>query len=206
MIKHESFVNIHIKDRTLFDRIFDATTLKAFIKNIEKEMETSYDTTFKNTFDTKYNFLGDMFEIFAECFFTLLKADNRIGICNYIPTKKTEDNGVDGYGIGFDGKPATVQVKFRGNPTEELTERDIKNFGFQSVINFNVDKDTKTNLVIFTSAAGLHWHTSTNVFQGRMRSINYEMISSIVDNNKCFWFSLKELVQESKNFYFSSNV
>lgn len=133
----------------------------------------------------------------------MLSGDNRVGICSYVPTKKSEDNGVDGIGIGIDGKPASVQIKYRGNPTEELLERDIKNFGYQSIVRYNVDKDTKTNMIIFTSAKGLHWHTDANVFLGRMRTINNEMISSLIDNNKCFWLSLNQLISNSIKTHFN---
>lgn len=200
MIQHESFVDIHLKDPTLFKRLFDCQTFSTFLKNIERE-STGFEK-FKETFETKYNLIGDLFEIFAESFFKIQQGDNRVGICKYSPTDKAGDNGVDGVGVGIDGNPATVQVKYRGNPSEELLERDIKNFGYQSLVRYNVDKDTKTNMVIFTSAKGLHWHTDTNVFLGRMRTINNEMISSIVDNNMCFWISLNELIQESIKFYF----
>lgn len=205
MIKHESFVDICIKDPTLFDRMFETTSFKQLLRNMDTEMSTRYDL-FKDTFQTKYNFIGDLFEIFAECFFTVLKSDNRVGIFGYEPTKKTDDNGVDGFGIGIDGKPATVQVKYRGNSVSELKERDIKNFPFQSVKKYKVDIDTKTNMVIFTSSAGLNWYSESNVFDNSMRVINHEMISKLVDNNQCFWLAVKELLQESKNFYFKKTV
>jgi hypothetical protein len=197
MIQHESFLNICLKDKALLDRCFNTLTLKDFLKNIEKETESTYESIFKNTFETRHNMIGDLFEIFAECFFTILQGDNRAGVFDYKPGKKSDDNGVDGYGIGIDGKPATVQVKYRGNVEIELKERDIKNFGFQSIIMYGVDKDTSTNMIVFTSAKGLHWHTESNVAQGRIRTINNETISKMIDNNHCFWLAAQKLITDS---------
>lgn len=196
MISHTSFLNVSLKDKTLIHRVFDVTTLKGLIKNIEKEASVN-EELFKKTFKTKYNFIGDLFEIFAEIFFHIHSGDNRVGVFNYKPAPPDTDNGVDGFGIGIDGKPATVQVKFRSNLSDELKERDIKNFGFQSIILYDVDKNTKTNMVIFTTSNGLHYHTADQVFQGRMRTINGDMISKMIDNNQCFWLAAHQLINES---------
>lgn len=201
-LQHLSFVTIYQKDPGLLNRVFNVSTLNDLLKNIEAETAKHYDNVFSNTFETNYNLIGDLFEIFAECFFLLLQSDNRVGCFNYTPGNPLDDNGVDGYGIGIDGKPATVQIKYRGNPLEELKERDLKQFGFQSIVSYNVDKDTKQNMIVFTTASGLHWHTEDNVFLNRVRNINRKVISSIVDNNQCFWLGVKELLKNSEMFYF----
>lgn len=193
---HETFLEIVLKDRNFFSFLEGIHDLDSYTKAIEKISEKELDK-YSVLFETKYNFIGDLFEIFAEAFFVLNKADNRIGIYGYVPVEKSEDNGVDGKGIGFDGKPATVQIKFRGNPNEELHERDIKNFGYQSIVGFGVDKDTKTNMMVFTTAKGMHWYTESNVFLNRIRTVDRSMISSMVDNNECFWIGFRDMVKNT---------
>ena len=104
-------------------------------------------------------------------------------------------NGVDGNGIGFDKLAATIQMKFRHDPTYELTERDLKQFYSQSIMNYGVDKDTKQNLIIFTNCAGLHWYTDSNVFSGKLRVINGKNIQALTDENFPFWESCRNEIK-----------
>ena len=191
MITHTSLVNLFNKDNTIFDKLFkDTTTLSKLSRNIIKISKDFDKLAYKDTNKVK----GDLFEIFAECFFKILSADNRIGVYDYKPAPPNDDYGVDGIGQGMDEKPLTVQVKFRSNEMTELVESDIKQFGMQSIVEFGVDKDTKTNMIVFTNAKGLHWITQTKVFSGRVRCLGYEQISHLVDNNSVFWKLVNDLV------------
>jgi hypothetical protein len=191
-IEHSSFLNILLKDSTFFERLFSSKSLDEFIKKMKKEDFSKF------SFIDEHKFRGDVFEIFAEVFFKIHQGDNRVGIYNYSPVPPREDNGVDGVGLGIDGTPATVQVKFRSDETYLLKERDIKNFPYQSIIEYDVDKNTKTNMLIFTTSAGLHYYTEGNVFKGRIRAITKKEISRMIDNNECFWLAARELISVSK--------
>jgi CRISPR/Cas system-associated endoribonuclease Cas2 len=105
--------------------------------------------------------------------------------------------GVDGFGIGMNELPLTIQVKFRSDSTTELIEKDIKQFAFQSIVEYNVDKDTRTNMIVFTNSKGLHWITESKVFSGRVRSIGYDIISQLIDNNSVFWRELNDLIKQT---------
>jgi hypothetical protein len=120
-------VKLSLKNKLCFIDLFKGVeTYKEFATRIDKLS----DQFAIYGYEDKWHLIGDLFEIFAELFFNILGADNRIGMFNYHPVKKDHDNGVDGVGIGFDKLPATVQVKYRGDPTYELTSEDLKQFGF----------------------------------------------------------------------------
>jgi len=190
-INHESFVNLYNKDQKIFETLFNETkTLSQLSTKIIKISKNFEKLAYKDADKVK----GDLFEIFAECFFKILSSDNRIGIYNYQPAPSIDDYGVDGFGIGMDEKPSTVQVKFRSDVTTELTEKDIKQFAFQSIITYNVDKDTKTNMLVFTNAKRLHWNTESNVLLNRVKSFGYDQISRLVDNNTVFWKNLNDMI------------
>lgn len=192
MINHESFVNLFNKDNTIFDKLLkDTTTLSKLSNRIVKISKDFEALAYKDANKVK----GDLFEIFAECFFKILAADNRIGVYDYKPAPPNDDYGVDGFGIGMDGNPLTIQVKFRSDPTTELTESDIKQFAFQSIINYNVDKDTRTNMIVFTNSTGLHWVTESKVFSGRVRALGTDQIKKLIDNNSVFWKNINDLVE-----------
>lgn len=195
-IQHASFVNLYNKNKKVFDLVFkDTKTLSQLTKKIIKLSKDFAKFAYKDADKMK----GDLFEIFAECYFKILSADNRIGVYNYQPAPAIDDYGVDGTGIGMDDKPLTVQVKFRSDPTTELTQDDIKQFALQSIVNYGVDKDTKTNMIVFTNAKGLHWVTDSKVFSGRVRSIGQDVISQLIDNNLVFWKEVNDMVSETIN-------
>jgi DNA replicative helicase MCM subunit Mcm2 (Cdc46/Mcm family) len=107
---------------------------------------------------------GDLFEIFAELFFKITKSDNRVGISDYL-TINEDDYGVDGVGRNYHGQKCTIQVKFRSNPMELLTIKDLKNFQGISYKAYDVDPKLSENLIIFTNCQGIHWNTETNVMK-----------------------------------------
>jgi len=199
-INHESFVNLYNKDQSIFESIFkDTKTLSQLSNKIIKASKNFEALAYKDADKVK----GDLFEIFSECFFKVLSADNRIGVYNYQPAPPIDDYGVDGIAIGMDEKPLTIQVKFRSDATTELTQEHIKQFAFQSIVTYNVDKDTTTNMIVFTNAKGLHWVTESRVFSGRVKAIGYDQISQLVDNNTVFWRNVKDLIENTVTVKYS---
>lgn len=183
--------------------LYNCHDINALLKNVKKissfcnrlELQSNWHP---NRYEPlKYK--GDGFELFTEAFIKLSPIDNRIGISKYEPVTD-DDTGVDGTGIGIDGKVATVQVKYRSNNTTYLTanEDHLSNFVSTSIIRYNVEPKTKTNMLIVTSAEGLHYFTNNEMFQNQVRCIGYNHLREMFDNNIMFWNSFRELVIESK--------
>lgn len=149
------------------------------------------------------NYKGDGLELFAEALIKLSPVDNRIGIGNYQVVQKSKDYGVDGYGIGANGNPATVQVKYRSNRTLLLTANEIgdeeknvsrlTNFTNTSFIEFKVKPEDNNNMLVITTAKGLHPVTSNEMFKGKVRCLGWEELRQLVDNNRLFWDRFREL-------------
>jgi hypothetical protein len=203
-ITHSEFVKILQRDYgDSFIRILSNKTFNQFIKEIDKISDSAEDYGYTNleieeeTKLGKYKFIGDLFEIFAEAFFIQFKSDNRIGVFDYKPVPSEDDNGVDGFGKNIEGEPCTIQVKYRGNPKYLLKERDIKQFAYQSIVNYDVDFKKSNNMIVFTNCEGLHWYTNSKVFNEKIRVINGEMISKLIDNNEGFWNTFKDLMINS---------
>jgi len=190
-IQHESFVNLYNKDQSIFSKLFKGvgtiSTLSNRINKLSKDFEI-------HNYPDENKMKGDLFEIFTELFFKILSSDNRIGVYNYEPYPSIDDYGVDGYGIGMDEKPLTVQSKFRSKCNIELTKEDVGNFPAFSMIEFDVDKNTSTNMIVFTNAKGLHWVTESRVFVGRVRCIGYEQIKSVINGNTVFWKEIEDII------------
>ena len=194
-IEHEAFVSLYQKDQSIFDKLFkDVKSVTKLTSNIKSLSKSFVSLGYKDAEKVK----GDLFEIFAECFFKILPMGSTksggYGIYGYKPEVSSNDNGVDGFGVGMDEKPMTIQVKFRSNPNEELLQDDLQQFALQSIVNYGVDKDTTTNMVVFTNAKGLHWYTESKVFSGRVSALGKDDISRLVDNNTIFWKLLIDLV------------
>ena len=204
IIKHESFSNLYNVDSKIFNKLLDGVSkVNTFINRIDK-LSTAYltygysDKKTANGIETGDNKMkGDIFEIFAESFLKIAGTHPTIGVYGYKPIHSTEDNGVDGIGLGIDGKPLTVQVKFRSDSTMELIAEDLKQFGFQSIVNYDVDKTTKTNMVLFTCGKGMHWHTEHDVFLDRIRTIGIDILEYTTNNNIPFWKSLADMIENT---------
>jgi hypothetical protein len=153
---------------------------------------------FPNRYEPQ-KYLGDGFEFFGEALIKLSPVDNRIGIGSFSPILEG-DTGVDGVGIGIDGNPATVQFKYRSDNTQVLTanEDHLSNFVMSSLIRYGVNPKTNTNMLIITTAEGLHYFTNNEMFQKQVRCIGYNQLRELVDNNILFWNSFRELIKNSK--------
>jgi len=203
-ITHTSFTKIVQRDYgDSFAKILQGRTFSDFLLAIDSISDSAYDYGYSDseiedeTKLGKWKFIGDLFEIFAEAFFIQFQSDNRVGVFGYKPVSSEDDNGVDGFGRNINGLPCTIQIKYRGNPAYTLKERDIKQFAYQSIINYDIDWKKDDNMIIFTNCEGLHWYTDSKVFDGRIRVINGEMISKMIDNNEGFWNTFRDLVVKS---------
>lgn len=177
------------KSHDLIDLLKNTNKLSTFCRKLEQQ-----STLFPNRYDPdKYK--GDGFELFVEFLIKFSPIDNRIGIGNYHPVIEG-DTGVDGFGIGIDGKAATVQVKYRGNTESFLTANKdhLSNFGFASQNRYNVDIESKTNMVVFTTAANLHYFTENEMLLGKVRCIAYKDLRDLVDNNILFWDNFRKII------------
>lgn len=169
--------------------LIDCNKLSTYCNRLEKQ-----SVLYPDRYDPdKYK--GDGFELFVEALIKLSPIDNRIGITEYRVTDKDIDTGIDGYGIGINGKFATVQVKFRSNNTKLLTANNdhLSNFVMSSLFE-GVDKDTKTNMLIVTTAEGLHYFTDNEMFLNSVRCIGYRQLRELVDNNIPFWNMFRQLL------------
>lgn len=206
MINHEKFQDIVNKDfGESFSKILRCRTLKDLCEEIES-ISQNYavygyqDSIVDNeTVEGSLKFRGDLFEIFAEIFFKIHEGDNRIGVFDYDPVKSNDDYGVDATSKNIDGLNTTIQVKFRLNPMYELVERDIKQFGLQSIVKYDVDHKQSNNMIIFTNCKGLNWGSNANVFLNIFRVINGDLISRFIDNNEGFWNSMRNIITNTLN-------
>lgn len=205
ILEHESIMNILLIDSgEIFSKMVKCKTLKDLIKLIKETTEKSASDygyeDYEQGGDIKKGsdkLKGDLFEIFAEAFFKRSSTDNRIGIREYKPVSSEDDNGVDGSGVNLNGDATTIQIKYRSNSTAELSERDIKQFPFQSICNYGVDIHSKGNMIIFTNCKGLNWYTKDRVFENRLTIINGSMIEGLIDNNQSFWKEFENDIRET---------
>lgn len=137
---------------------------------------------------------GDGFELFTEALIKLSPTDNRIGIGNY-SVITGQDVGVDGIGVGANGNPATVQVKYRGFGKTLLTANNdhLSNFVMASLLHYKVLPTDQHNMLIVTTAEGLHFFTDKEMFKGQVRCLGREQLRLMVDNNLLFWDAFRNL-------------
>lgn len=179
------------------------TTMRQFIDKMVQSAD-NYKVTVTKDADLQskiYNkYTGDTFEAFVELFIKLHGTDRRIGIHNYKPVNidnGDEDLGVDATGTGTNGKPATVQAKFRINMKSSLSanEDHLSNFVVSSWHDHGVDMADTENMLIVTTCSGLHHKTHDKMLKGKVRCINLAIIEKFVNHNENFWNEFRRMTK-----------
>ena len=160
--------------------------LNTFISRAEKQAK-EYG---KEDEDEINQYKGWALEFFAEYLIKAHPMDKRIGVIDYQIVDEDDDTGVDGYGTGLDGNPATVQVKWRPFKYTLTANRDhLTNFTSSSLIRYGVklDENRNKNMLIITTGKDIHWRTDEKMFQYNVRVLNREKLRVLVDENNMFW-------------------
>ena len=177
------------KCHNLSELLEDCHKMSTFMRKLERQAEL-----FPNRYKPE-NYKGDGFELFVEALIKLSPVDGRIGITEYTVGDPSIDTGVDGWGIGMNGKKAAVQVKYRSNTDTVLTANGDHLSNFTSTAQFKgVDSNDVNNLLLITTAKGLHHFTNHEMFDGRVRCLGMKDLRSLVDNNHLFWNAFRKLV------------
>jgi len=146
-------------------------------------------------------FKGDAFELFVEYMIKTGSEDNRIGIYDYqIPSEiDEEDLGVDGIGVGENGFPATVQVKYR-QPNYVLTANNdhLSNFLTSSIFDYNVRMEDDKNMLIVTTAKKVDEFTLNSMLKGKVRVLNHDALQEMYDGRPEWWKRFYEAVRDSR--------
>ena len=221
-----------ILQHTFFDAYPDSVTLfegcrtmggwisrqSRLAKKIESDPSSAKFSSDKTTpEDIANDFRGASFEGFTEIFIHAFGVDPHIGIKNCIPFEG-KDYGVDLVGVGNNGRPATVQCKFRTEYDKVLYgEKDhLHNFLIQSWEDCGVSKDDDNNMLIMTTAKEIYYDDMTNEWNNKVKYIslnqswgcfrglryqpqdptNVFSLRSMVDGNSLFWQLATEMIME----------
>ena len=149
--------------------------------------------------DLRNEYKGGALELFSEWLIKSMGMDKRVGIVNYQCVEEDDDIGVDGCGIGLNGEPATVQIKYRqANYVLSANNDHLSNFTSASFMKYGVDP-TSTNMLIITTAKEVHWFTDQRMFQKQVRVLNREKLRVLIDDSKVFWKGFFDAWQSSLN-------
>lgn len=151
---------------------------------------------------------GDGFELFGECFIRVFGTDKKIGIdpSTYKIIEEGEDRGVDGSGLGLNGKVHTVQFKYRqanhelntnidhlGNFAKtSYAHPDIGGFGVETV----PDELGKCNMTVIHSGKCLGVNAAGFMLP-EVREISRKDLRRKVDRNLHFWNTFRESWQKA---------
>ena len=147
---------------------------------------------------------GDAFEALIEVLITSSESDARIGIKNY-KVAENHQYGVDGIGEYKEKKntiPVMVQVKYRDDGTQYLTDKDVSNFIAYSLTH-HYKKDV--HMVLFTSAHGIFKKTADEMYNYMLHVFGHPEICKLIDDNSAFWdrFRYEMTKTEGENDFYS---
>jgi hypothetical protein len=183
-------------------------SVQKFLRNMKKAGENyanSLNPTDAHQRNRYYNnYVGDVFEVFVEYLVKTRGTDTRIGIVNYRPIHVTgeKDYGVDGYGVGINGKPATLQIKYRslfygvdGKYVLTANEDHLVNFKDRSHEIHNVDYNDTNNMLVITTASEVAHTTKVHMLHNKVRFIFLQGLEAMLDNNPMFWNDFRRMIQ-----------
>jgi len=158
------------------------TTLAEFVKRLNKQSEERPELWDPMTYR------GDGFEALVEVLINCSPIDMRINIVEYRPwdTKKDgNDMGIDGLGYTHEGIIHTIQVKFRSDPTQQLTANKdhISNFVAKSLAMYG----DKVCMTLFTTAKTLDKRVNEDMYHDKVRPLAFKEISKLINDNHSFW-------------------
>lgn len=169
----------------------DVYTFNEFAKRLEKQAKSLH----KNDQKKRDKYVGDGFELFCEILFHSFPYDTRLGIANYKPTV-VDAPGIDGTGIGLNGRPAVVQIKYRADPTHNLKGEDLGfYFSWETFKKYGVSVDDKNNILVVTGGKNIN-NFLRQVTDGSVRCIGRDGIRKLVDNNVPFWNDFRQVWNE----------
>jgi hypothetical protein len=178
--------------------------LNTFLKKVEQQLEQVYPDIEYQTGqakqaveDDKNLYKGNAFELLVEALIRLFPCDKRVGPIKDYKVVTRGDIGVDGHGIFGNGKPGTVQCKYRQND-HVLTGNPDHLFSFTNASymstkagGFGVDPEPdgngKCNMIIFTSADSLNFYTDATMFGGVVHARCRDDLRKLLDGNDLFW-------------------
>jgi hypothetical protein len=169
--------------------------LSTFISRINKQAEEDRGMGW-----TSDEYKGFAFEALIEVLITSSPIDKRINIKNYRPHSNKidgRDMGIDGYGESHNGNLHTVQIKFRSDCTSDLTTKDgISNFVAHTRVH-PVYKDA--DMTVFTTAKDLHVVIAEEMYNGQVRTVGYNDLRGLLDNNMAFWDTFRAQMQKQNS-------
>ena len=144
-------------------------------------------------------FKGDALELFVEYMMKTNAADNRVGIYEYSTVIDEDDVGVDGNGVGENGHPATVQVKYRGgNYVLTANEDHLSNFLTSSWYDFAVRMEDDKNMLIVTTGCKVDEYSREKMLKGSVRVLARDALREMFDNRPEWWLQFWEAVKASR--------
>lgn len=170
-------------------------TIEAFCYKVKK-LSDKYKDQIKEE-----DFKGWALELFVEFLIKTAGADNRIGIYNYTPVNATDEDdvGVDGFGIGENQNPATVQVKFRsGDYVLTANEDHLSNFLTSSWADYGVHLEDDKNMLIVTTGLKVDERTREKMLKGKVRVLARHDLRRMYDNRPELWIRFWESVKASR--------
>lgn len=169
--------------------IIDVDNFQQFIKNVAKFGQQQNPDVYD-----PLTYMGDVFELFAEYFFKFFNGDPILTYITDYEPNIGKDVGTDGFGKStIDGSLALVQIKYKVDPTQMLTNADdISNIAADAIFNEEIKFNGK-NIIVFTSGAGVHPKHAMH----KCPCISFRQIQRRVDNNSEFWSTFKSIVRES---------
>lgn len=189
---------------SLFDGVNCFNEFKNRLTHLSKTLPVENPKRWDRSLDSSNNekaIRGAGFELFCELFVDCLGLHRHIGLTDYTPTESGEDFGIDAFAKNIEGKRSSIQCKYIGDPTHELTtgNSNIANFvqaSFEVGILQAGEPSGALRAFIFTTCRGVNYKIlGEDMWNNKVGVFNLAFIKSQVDNNIIFWEKCLEVLR-----------
>lgn len=158
-------------------------TLKEFKKRITQQTKNYESVGYDDVFCNKFK--GDIFEVFVAFIMLSNTCNPMYGLKDYKISSRSNDYGVDGYGINVNGDITVVQCKYKSNKNDIVSYTDMNNAFYDGVDKFDLDVKKLKNIFLITT--GQPSYELIKQYHKRLVVIDTKTIEKEVNNNYNFW-------------------
>lgn len=178
--------------------IYSKLCVDGSLSKYEKLISEYSNQPHLETEEQRNKFKGDMWEIFAELYFSILGPMLYVAVKNYTPNNGI-DYGVDGSAThSSKGHVIVIQVKYRSNPADKIIYEDLAKTvaqGGSRHYDFNW-ADRPESLICFSNSGANY--CAHDAFKDTLIDIDRSFLKRTVNGNSGFWENCKYIVESQE--------
>ena len=181
-----------------FQKIFDTNSVTTLINNIRKFADDNICIDYENgrsEDECKQKIKGDIWEIFALFWLNSFGGDRSLNLYD-IKNAKRDEEGIDMYGVNYDGNIATIQVKYKFNENILFEKGALETFYKASIPHITKSENKNVKSVFLFTSTKPNWSLEKFIYVIDLKKIK----ARATTKNLGFWNTMKQEIDAAVIF------